>query len=118
MAQEPFTLNHSVASMEMTASGSRISYSLTLHNRSHSHFHHVRITLHDISLSLTEQVESIDFSSLAPELSKKRTASFDSALTAEQLDADADLLFHLQARDEQGKLHSFLLRSTSGVHGQ
>jgi len=110
-AQQQLSLSHSVVGMEASSTGTLLTYRLNLSNLGPQNFHAIQLSLHDVSLSLTGQMEGLDMHTLSAGQQKHRFLTLHSALTSNQLTQSDDLLFRLQAIDEQGQVYSILLRS-------
>lgn len=112
IAQEPFQLSHTVTAMEQSGTGTLVNYRLMLSGSSAENYHNVHLSLHDVSLSVTDLTGSLNFHTVSSGQKKHRFLSLHSALSGSQLDTSNDLLFHLQATDAQGQVYSILLRSS------
>ncbi|MDH5182568.1 MAG: hypothetical protein OEX12_01640 [Gammaproteobacteria bacterium] len=110
-AQESLQLSHTVVDVEQTSTGARINYRLNLANSGTHDFRDIHLVLHDVSLSLTDVSGSLDIHALSSGHHKYRFLNVESALSGAQQLQSEDLLFHLQAVDEQGQLYSTLIRS-------
>jgi len=110
-AQEQLSLSHSIVGMEQSSTGTLLHYRLNLRNLGSQNFHTLQLALHDVSLSVTGPTDGLDFHTLSAGQQKHRFLTLHSALASNQLTQTDDLLFRLQAIDEQGQVYSILLRS-------
>lgn len=110
-AQEPLMLRHTILGMEPSSTGTQLTYRLNLINSGPQNFHKLRLSFHDVSLSLTVPTDSLDFRTLSSGQQKHRSLTLHSALSSNQLETSDDLLFHLQGIDAQGQTYSILIRS-------
>lgn len=110
-AQEPLVLRHTILGMEPSSTGTLLTYRLNLINSGPQNFHQLRLSFHDVSLSLTAPTDSLDFHTLSSGKQKHRSLTLHTALAGSQLETANELLFHLQGIDAQGQTYSLLIRS-------
>jgi len=110
-AQDGLLLEHQLLDIQSTPSGAQISYRLTLHNPGPHQYHDVRLQLEDVTLSLSSETEVLSMHTLAAGGSKYRFLTVSTNLAPAALQQPELLLFHFQARDENGVNVTHLLRS-------
>jgi hypothetical protein len=110
-AQDDLGLGHEVVGLQKIATGTQVSYRLTLTNHSYHQYHSLHLQLEDVALSLSSEARLLEFHTLAAGGSKYRFLTLTSTLSPEELQQPGLLLFHLQGRDESGNTVSHLLRS-------
>lgn len=110
-AQDGLLLEHQLLGAESTPTGTQLSYRLTLRNSTSHQYQDVRLQLEDVTLSLSSEADVLEFHTLAAGSGKSRFLNITSNLDPAALKQPGLLLFHFQARDENGLTITHLLRS-------
>lgn len=110
-AQDSPRLEHQLLDVQSTPTGAQLNYRLTLHNPTAHQYQDVRLQLEDVTLSLSSEAGILEFHTLPAGSSKYRFLTVSSNLPPTAVQQHELLLFHFQARDENGVIITHLLRS-------